>query len=168
MFRQIFPKTLLATLFLSGCATHQQCSKSSKCGSSELAAGTIKTVRTTAYINDEPGGGRSACGKRLCATNKDGKVKSAAADWSRFPLGTRFQLVSTGEIYEICDYGSALVGKNTIDLYKSSRHEMRKWGARYVDIKILQWGSRKKSMEVLAPRHSSHVRAMMCELSQET
>jgi hypothetical protein len=95
-------------------------------------------------------------------------VKSAAADWSRFPLGTRFEIMNTGEIYEICDYGSALIGKNTIDLYKESRREMRSWGARYVDIKILRWGSPQKSLEVLSPRHSPHVRTMVSDLRQQT
>ena len=46
---------------------------------------------------------------------------SAAADWSRFPLGTRFQIVGTQDRYVIDDYGGALVGTNTIDLYKTSR-----------------------------------------------
>ena len=77
---------------------------------------------------------------------------SAAADWSRFPLGTRFQIVGTQERYIIDDYGAALVGTNTIDLYKASRREMRSWGVRRVDIDILEWGSKQRSLDVLAPR----------------
>jgi hypothetical protein len=77
---------------------------------------------------------------------------SAAADWSRFPLGTRFQIVGAQDRYVIDDYGGALVGTNTIDLYKTSRKAMRLWGVRRVDIDILEWGSRQQSLKVLAPR----------------
>ena len=161
MIRRILPSASLV-LMLAGCATNTQKPKTT----AAHTEGSVCKVRTTAYTQTEPGGGHSACGTRLCGTNKNGKVKSAASDWSRFPLGTRFQILCTGEIYEICDYGSALVGKNTIDLYKNSRHEMRQWGARYVDIKILRWGSSARSLEVLAPRHSSHVRSMIKSLEQ--
>ena len=77
---------------------------------------------------------------------------SAASDWSRYPLGTRFRIASTNEEYIIDDYGWALVGTDTIDLYKPSRLEMRRWGVRNVDIDILQWGSEEQSLKVLAPR----------------
>ena len=74
----------------------------------------ISNVRTTAYTHTETGGGRNAIGKSLSGQNH----MSAAADWSRFPLGTRFQIVGTQDRYIIDDYGGALVGTNTIDLYK--------------------------------------------------
>src|SRR6478672_6997250 len=45
------------------------------------------------------------------------KIGSAAADWSRWPVGTTFRLLSTGQIYRVDDYGWALAGRNTIDLY---------------------------------------------------
>jgi hypothetical protein len=77
---------------------------------------------------------------------------SAASDWSRYPLGTRFRVAATNEEYIIDDYGWALVGTDTIDLYKPSRLEMRRWGVRHVDIDILQWGSEEQSLKVLAPR----------------
>ena len=168
MLRKILPSLLLAVIFLTGCAT-EKCpkSKSKKC-SRQTPVGSVQHVRTTAYTCTEPGGSHSASGTRLCSTNKKGKVKSAASDWSRYPLGTRFQIVRTGEIYEICDYGSALVGKETIDLYKSSRREMRSWGMRYVDIKILRWGSPSKSLQVLSPRRSPHVRSMVSDLREQT
>ncbi|MGB8354207.1 MAG: 3D domain-containing protein [Chthoniobacteraceae bacterium] len=170
MYRRILPSALLSMLFLSGCATQQKTAAHRKSKHScETAVGSIQNVRTTAYTGSEPGGGHSACGTRLCGTNSKGKVKSAASDWSRFPLGTKFEIVKTREVYEICDYGSALVGKETIDLYKSSRHEMRNWGMRHVDIKILRWGSPTKSLKVLAPRgHSHHVHAMLADLREQT
>jgi len=77
---------------------------------------------------------------------------SAASDWSRYPLGTRFRIASTNEEYIIDDYGWALVGTDTIDLYKPSRLEMKRWGVRRVDIDVLQWGSEEQSLKVLEPR----------------
>ena len=52
----------------------------------------------------------------------------------------------------IDDYGTALVGTNTIDLYKPTRLEMKRWGVRQVDIDILQWGSDEQSIKVLTAR----------------
>jgi 3D domain len=93
---------------------------------------------------------------------------SAASDWSRFPLGTRFRIAATNEEYMIDDYGVALVGTDTIDLYKSSGLDMRQWGVRYVDIDILQWGSEERSLKVLAPRRKNHcVRRMVSALEKK-
>jgi hypothetical protein len=87
---------------------------------------------------------------------------SAAADWSRFPLGTKFQIVGTQDRYVIDDYGGALIGTNTIDLYMTSRRAMHLWGVRHVDIDILEWGSKQRSLEILAPRRKNgHVRRMI-------
>ena len=111
----------------------------------------ITNVRTTAYTHTEKGGRRNAIGKALSG---QGHV-SAAADWSRFPLGTRFQIVGTQDRYIIDDYGGALVGTNTIDLYKTSHRAMRAWGVRRIDIDILEWGSKQQSLKVLAPRRKN-------------
>lgn len=107
-----------------------------------------RKVRTTAYTHTERGGRKNAIGKRLSAS----RVMSAASDWSRFPLGTRFRIIGTNEVYVIDDYGTALVGTNTIDLYKPSRLQMRRWGVRHVEIDIIQWGSTEESLRVLKPR----------------
>lgn len=115
--------------------------------------GRRMNVRTTAYSGGEAGGRRNAMGQYLSGRH----VMSAAADWSRFPLGTRFRLVSTNEEYVIDDYGGALVGTSTIDLFKPTRLAMRQWGVRHVDIDILQWGSVEQSVKVLAPR-AKHAR----------
>jgi hypothetical protein len=71
---------------------------------------------------------------------------------SRFPLGTRFRIVDTKEEFIIDDYGTALIGTSTIDLYKPTKLEMKRWGVRNVDIDILQWGSEKRSLKGLGPR----------------
>src|SRR5438034_10768962 len=101
----------------------------------------MPNVRTTAYTRVEKGGRRNAMGHYLSGRH----VISAASDWSRFPLGTRFRIVGSNDEYIIDDYGTALVGTNTIDLYKGTRLEMRRWGVRHVDIDILQWGSEQQS-----------------------
>lgn len=125
----------------------------------------MKHVRTTAYTQTEPGGSNSACGHPLRCQ----QIHSAASDWSRYPVGTRFQIISTGELCEIDDYGSALVGTDTIDLYKNSRRGMNAWGVRNVEIKILQWGSPRRSLEILSPRmRNAHVARMVAALRRQT
>ena len=129
------------------------------------ASHRITKVRTTAYTHTERGGRRNAIDQRL--SNRE--VKSAAADWSRWPLGTRFRIVDTNEVFEIDDYGSALVGTGTIDLYKSNRLAMKKWGVRSVDIDVIEWGSAEKSLEVLEPRKKNRrVRQMILALSKKS
>ena len=121
-------------------------------------------VRTTAYTRGESGGRHNALGKSLSGKHS----RSAASDWSRFPLGTRFRIVGTNEEYIIDDYGTALIGTNTIDLYKPSRLEMKRWGVRHVDIDILEWGSEEESLKVLGPRAKHRcVRQMIGSLSKK-
>jgi hypothetical protein len=92
---------------------------------------------------------------------------SAASDWSWLPLGTRFRLVENGRIYVIEDYGSALVGRRTIDLYVPSRGEVRNWGVRSVDIEVLEWGSKAMSLKLLQPRAKrGYIQTMVAELQK--
>lgn len=120
-------------------------------------------VRTTAYTHDESDhivyGVKNAIGTNL----KFGTVRSAAADWSRFPVGTKFCIAGQpGIVYEVDDYGSALVGTGTIDLYKPSQSMMNDWGVRHVDIQVIKWGSFERSMELMRDRTKwRHVRQMM-------
>jgi len=150
---------VIAFAFLGASCACQQ-----KTASTQRAPKRICKVRTTAYTHTEAGGSRNAIGARLSGKN----VVSAAADWSRWPLGTKFRIVDTDEVFQIDDYGSALIGTGTIDLYKTNRFAMSKWGVRAVDIDILQWGSLEKSLEVLAPRKGNHgVRQMIVALSKK-
>lgn len=144
-----------------GCATQSKPTVATTTTSGQR----IPKVRTTAYTQHEGGSGaHNAIGTYLSGR----QVLSAASDWSRYPLGTRFRLVDTKEEYVIDDYGNALVGTNTIDLYKSSRSEVRNWGVRYVDIDILQWGSEEESLKVLAPRcKHSCVKKMVVALEKK-
>ena len=94
-----------------------------------------------------------------------GVYGSAAADWSRWPAGTVFRLIPTGQLYKVDDYGWALSGRNTIDLYMPSRATMNAWGVREEQIQILQWGDRGESLRRLT-RHQKyrHIRRMVLEL----
>ena len=93
------------------------------------------------------------------------RVGSAAADWSRWPVGTTFRVLSTGQVYKVDDYGWALAGRNTIDLYMGSRADMNRWGVRNERIKILSWGDRQTSIGLLTARqHYKHCRRMLLQL----
>ncbi len=109
-------------------------------------------VRTTAYscAENEPGawGSLNAAGTML----KYGKVRSAAADWSRYPVGTTFKIKGLPYTYVVDDYGSALVGTNTIDIYHPTLGQMRQWGTRDVEINIIHWGSWERTANLLRKR----------------
>ncbi len=118
-------------------------------------------VRTTAYshMENEPGapGRKNASGGTL----KYGSVRSAAADWSVYPLGTKFRVKGQPHIYVVDDYGSALVGTNTIDIFKPTLRSMRHWGTRKTEITVIQWGSYERSARLLKGRtRFSHCRKM--------
>ena len=103
--------------------------------------------------------------KRAVAVSRPSQIGSAAADWSRWPAGTVFRLLSTGQSYRVEDYGWALSGRNTIDLYMANQHEMNSWGARQEAIEILQWGDPQESLQFLQ-RHQDyrHIKRMVLEL----
>ncbi|MEO8438661.1 MAG: 3D domain-containing protein [Spartobacteria bacterium] len=154
--------TLVGAFAVLGVSCASQ-SRTALTGSSAPSKRICK-VRTTAYTHTEAGGRRNAIGTRLSGK----KVMSAAADWSRWPLGTKFRVVDTQEVFQIDDYGSALIGTRTIDLYKTNRLAMNRWGVRSVDIDILEWGSAEKSLAVLAPRKKNpRVRQMIVALSKK-
>jgi 3D (Asp-Asp-Asp) domain-containing protein len=90
---------------------------------------------------------------------------SAAADWSRWPAGTVFRLLSTGQVYRVEDYGWALSGRNTIDLYMANQRDMNSWGARDETIQILRWGDPQESLQFLHPHQNyKHIKRMVLEL----
>jgi 3D (Asp-Asp-Asp) domain-containing protein len=119
---------------------------------------SLKETKTTKLVKTKHGT------KKVVVTSKP-QIGSAAADWSRWPVGTVFRLISTGQVYRVDDYGWALAGRNTIDLYMPSRHEMNSWGAREENIQILQWGSSEQSLRLLqAHQGYRHIRRMVLEL----
>lgn len=132
----------------------------------------IMMVRTTAYTHSESDhvqyGRQSAAGNTL---KYGSQVRSAAADWSKYPLGTRFKIEGLPYEYVVDDYGSALVGTETIDIYKPEKGTMNKWGVRNVPIRVLEWGSFEESRKILDGRkhvrHADHVREMLHEIEKK-
>jgi 3D (Asp-Asp-Asp) domain-containing protein len=103
--------------------------------------------------------------KRAVAVRRTPKIGSAAADWSRWPMGTTFRLLSTGQIYRVEDYGWALSGRNTIDLYMANQRDMNSWGARQEPIQILRWGDSQQSFQFLQSHQDyKHIKRMVLEL----
>ncbi|MCB1230512.1 MAG: 3D domain-containing protein [Verrucomicrobiae bacterium] len=128
-------------------------------------------VKTTAYTHYEADhvqyGAKTATGENL----KYGTVRSAAADWSRYPVGTRFKIKGLPYEYVVDDYGRALVGTDTIDLYKPDSNYMNQWGARDVGIEVLEWGSFEESKRILEGRKNKpdadHVRRMLRNIEEK-
>ncbi len=142
------------TLLLAGCAVNSEKVKTTE-KSGNIRAHAQKIVKTTAYTDSEAGhrkyGAKNAIGSRL----QSGSINSAAADWSHFPVGTKFRIVDNDTTYVVDDYGPALVGTDTIDLYVTSRRMMNQWGARKVRIEVLEKGSYEKSLQMLKPRQGN-------------
>jgi len=147
-----------------GCAHHRRL----PAWETPLSKTEFQTVRTTAYTHTEADhvqySNRNALGTTLLA----GPLKSASADWGRWPAGTIFRIIPTNETYVVDDYGWAIAGTNTIDLYKPTRADMNHWGVRRVDIQVLQWGDPQASYRTLLPREKhAHVQRMLKELRPE-
>ncbi len=134
--------------------------------------GGVMMVRTTAYCHKEadslPYGKLNAAGTEL---KYGGLIRSAAADWSRYPVGTRFRITGMPYEFVVDDYGSALVGTNTIDIYKPTFAAMNAWGVRNVPIQVIEWGSFEVSHRILDGRkhvpHANHVRTMLREIERK-
>jgi 3D (Asp-Asp-Asp) domain-containing protein len=128
-----------------------------------------RVVRTTAYTCSEDDhliyGSRNATGTALRYTNR---VRSAAADWSFYPVGTTFRIKGLPYLYVVDDYGSALTGTGTIDIYKPNKDIMNLWGRRNVEINIVQWGSFTRSAEILSQRTKfDHCRQMLANIIRQ-
>jgi 3D (Asp-Asp-Asp) domain-containing protein len=126
-------------------------------------------LRATAYshmeMEDGAPGRKNAAGSLL----KYGTTRSAAADWSRLPLGTKFKIVGqSGVTYIVDDYGSALAGTNTIDIFHPTLEGMNTWGTRYPVIQIIQMGSFAQSANILSARqHACHCREMYYAITKK-
>ena len=119
---------------------------------------SMEPKRTTKIVKTKHGK------KRIVVVTKP-QIGSAAADWSRWPAGTVFRLLSTGQVYKVDDYGWALAGRNTIDLYMPTRSAMNGWGAREETIQVLRWGDADESLRLLQAHQSyRHIHRMVLEL----
>ena len=161
--RTLTPRILLATFaaLIAACSAPRPLPKYQK----PIARTQFQTVRTTAYTHTEDDHVQYTNHTALGGCLQCGPINSAAADWSRWPAGTVFRIQETGELYRVDDYGWALAGTNTIDLYKPSRAAMNAWGVRRVTIENLQWGDPQRSLAVLRPRSGyRHIRRMIDEM----
>ena len=132
-----------------------------------IARSQFQRVRTTAYTHTESDHLQHGCQTCIGTTLRYDAVHSAAADWSRWPLGTTFRILDTGEICKVDDIGWALSGRNTIDLYKPTRGAMNAWGTRTVNIEILNWGDDQGALAVLSKRKKyAHVQRMVKDLEK--
>jgi 3D (Asp-Asp-Asp) domain-containing protein len=125
--------------------------------SPQLQPFSMSERRTTTTVRTRKGRSRSSSAPLICG--------SAAADWSRWPAGTVFRLLSTGQIYRVEDYGWALSGRNTIDLYMANQRDMNSWGAREETIQVVQWGDPQQSLQFLQSHQDyRHIKRMVLEL----
>ena len=127
-----------------------------------------RLVRTTAYTCSESDhlqyGSQNATGTPLRYTDR---VRSAAADWAVYPVGTVFRIKGMSQLFVVDDYGSALTGTNTVDIYTPSKAHMAAWGRRNVELTVVQWGSYARSAEILAKRtHYPHCAQMYTAINR--
>ena len=134
------------------------------------AAERNRLVRTTAYTCSESDhleyGSLNATGTQLRYTDR---VRSAAADWAVYPVGTVVRSKGMSQLFAVDDYGSAMTGTNTVDIYTPSKAHMGAWGRRNVELTVVQWGSYSRSAEILAKRtHFPHCAQMYAAINRMT
>lgn len=156
-------KLLLSAALAAGLASCQSTRAEQAAGGMRLS-----NVKTTAYTHTEKDHLKYKTASAVGGKLKYGGTRSAAADWSVYPVGTVFKIEGDKNLYEVDDYGSALVGTRTIDLYKPTKSAMKAWGARKVDIQVVRWGSPAKSLAILKPRakKAPHVAKMVTQLQR--
>lgn len=128
-----------------------------------------RVVRTTAYTSTESDhliyGDKNATGTTL---RYNDRVRSAAADWSFYPVGTTFRIKGLPYLYVVDDYGSALLGTGTVDIYTPTKDVMNLWATRNVEMTVVQWGSMTRSAELLSQRCSyDHCRKMLANIIRQ-
>lgn len=97
---------------------------------------------------------------------RSGSVSSAAADWSRWPAGTLFRVLATGELYEVDDFTDDVVGTNTILLYKPAVANLPGTPDTHeVTIEVLRWGSPNASADLLKNQRSSTAKRLLREIN---
>ena len=165
LFRNSMPSRLL--LLAAVAMIFAACARSLPPYEKPIARTQFQRVRTTAYTHTESDHVQHGCQTCIGTTLCYGAVHSAATDWSRWPVGTTFRILDTGEICKVDDIGWALSGRNTIDLYKPTRAAMNAWGTRTVNIEILNWGDDREALDILRKRSKyRHVQRMMKDLER--
>ncbi len=130
----------------------------------------VRHVRTTAYTCSEDDhvqyGSMNAAGTPLRYSDR---VRSAAADWAVYPVGTVFRIKGMPQLFVVDDYGSALTGTGTVDIYTPTKAHMNTWGRRNVELTVVQWGSYARSAEILSKRrHHPHCNQMYMAIHRMT
>jgi hypothetical protein len=148
------PALLAIVVFLSGCAGTKPAYEE------PLRRDIYQKVTVMPYAgaatrSDDTG--LAAAGSRY----RTGSLSSAAADWSRWPAGTVFRVLATGEIYEVDDYADDVVGRNMLLLYKPNAPAS---GSHLVTIEIVRWGSPRDSIVLLQGQRSSTAKKILAEL----
>jgi hypothetical protein len=83
-------------------------------------------------------------------------------------VGTTFRIKGLPYLYVVDDYGSALTGTGTIDIYKPNKDIMKLWGSRNVELTVIQWGSFTRSAELLKQRDKyGHCRQMLSNIVRQ-
>lgn len=169
MGKKFFLQTCFLALLMIGTVSCSTIDPKYKVSHSKDKPKSNLVVRTTAYTHTESDhvkyGRLAATGTKL----KSGNIRSAAADWSEFPVGTTFRIKQYPKYtFVVDDYGSALVGTKTIDLYQTTKSKMREWGVRNVEIEVIQWGCLSKSKAILQDRlRYAHIRKMNESISNK-
>ncbi len=150
-----FLAAFLAIAALTGCASRQS-------GYEEpLARDVYQKVNVTPYAGAASSPGSPAATARG-TRYQSGSISSAAADWARWPAGTLFRVLATGELFEVDDFTDDIVGKNTLLLYKPAA--LPNSGLHYVTIEIIRWGSFPDSAALLRQQKSSTAKKILVEL----
>jgi hypothetical protein len=103
----------------------------------------IRIVRTVGY---------SANGKNEVGEFRryDNTVRSAAADWSFYPVGTSFRINGLPYLYVVDDWVGEAVGCGSIYIFNPNPEIAEKWGTRNIKLTIVQWGSFTRGAELLS------------------
>ncbi len=145
---------ILALLMVAGCASR------GPVGEPYLDRTTYQKIYVTSY-SGAGGTPETARGTRY----QSGSVSSASADWARWPVGTIFRVLATGDLYEVDDFTDNVVGRNEILLYKPLRSNVASSPRQFVTIEVITWGSPRKSAAILERSRSSTAKRILAELA---
>ncbi len=140
------------------------CASRGPVGEAYLERTTYQKIYVSSYsgASSAPGGAPvTARGTRY----QSGSISSASADWSRWPVGTIFRVLATGDLYEVDDFTDNVVGRNEILLYKPLRSNVTASARQYVTIEVITWGSPRKSATILERARSSTAKRILTELA---
>jgi hypothetical protein len=123
----------------------------------------IEKVQTTAYTHGAAREWHPWQLKRHWRAPEVRRAQRCGGGLVALALGDTFSVVETGREYIIDHVGGAIVGTNTIELFKPNSRAMQRRGVREVTIEILEWGSLEESLEILMDRRKSRPAGNMVE-----